>query len=566
MVRSTSLAKMTKLKRPGDARPATRPKNDEQSEDSSATSRRSEKSVVQATEGPKSWTPFAAYETALMCCIQATQDFAVTQQKDHRDHAGNVSHARQKIEAFARTMKKAYNLLAAEATQTHTSSPRIGMLFTDSSPPSYEQAMNASAHSTSGSTASVCALKDREQKWRIWWTALCKRKSDQAIEATVLQEQCLSTLSSDRVSLATIANRMNQVENYLQDVENAARKYLQDIETSSSTENKRKKVHSGARTCDLRTGISTKQHPSETTTEKHRNVHKRAEGEVQPKASKQWLSTWLSRSFSPQRGQQRRPARNAMTTVSQHKLKPVVSTSPDSALTASSRYDPSRSIKTQTSSTSHSIFKPYKIEALYDYEPASEIHAQRGDLRFTAGQIMDAVSPGNRNWHHASYIDDASGETLLGNVARGFTAMYHPEISAIMAKSKFTRTGTKLGVTAISRGTAVSSLEDQLSVQKSLIERAQSLSEWLDRERKDWSLAMADFASCIARRRPPSLYDVPALIERLDALGVWVKRHRGTRLDLTDLIDRMVEFRGRVKSHLREMQSGGYEKMLHSLP
>lgn len=79
--------------------------------------------------------------------------------------------------------------------------------------------------------------------------------------------------------------------------------------------------------------------------------------------------------------------------------------------------------------------------------PATREASKKGHLSFIAGQIIDVVGIKSRHWLIGSYISK-SGKVRTGNVPRGYTVVYHPEIWAIMAESKFTRDRVRLGVRA----------------------------------------------------------------------------------------------------------------------
>ncbi|CZT20093.1 uncharacterized protein RCC_05950 [Ramularia collo-cygni] len=119
-----------------------------------------------------------------------------------------------------------------------------------------------------------------------------------------------------------------------------------------------------------------------------------------------------------------------------------------------------------------------------------------------------------------------------------------------MSRFEFTKDGVRLGVVPVNSIDAVAKArhgtsshvkhvrfdnENDQSPQK----MADSLSECLKRERQDWELAMARCASDIARNRDTSLYNVPALMQRLDALWEWLERNQRWDLKTYDTVVRM---------------------------
>lgn len=214
----------------------------ERSEGGSGSTRRHAISKDGIGEEPRSWTPLAAYEAAMLCCIQATQSLADLHRKDPNY---DVTHQRKRIESFEKILTKAYSLVTAEAVQTHTSSPRLGELFTRSSPPSYEQAVSVASNAH---PVGVRTLKEQEQIWRTWWRNLSEGQDSRTPKNRALEELCSEALyERKRPRMIMVEREMKQVEHYLEDVEELARKYLQDIDRTISSRDDRDEYHSNVR-------------------------------------------------------------------------------------------------------------------------------------------------------------------------------------------------------------------------------------------------------------------------------------------------------------------------------
>lgn len=553
MTKSERVASMTELKV-------------ERSEGGSGSTQRHAISEDRMEGEPRSWTPLAAYEAALLCCIQATQSLADLHRKNPNY---DVARHRKRIESFEKILTKAYSLVTAEAVQTHTSSPRLGELFTTSSPPSYEQAVSVPSYVD---LFGVSTLKEQEQIWRTWWRNLSKGQDSQTPKNRALRELCTKTLYEEkRPKSITVDTDMKQVEHYLEDVERSARKYLQDIDRTISSRDDRDEYHSNVRKRGSLQDPLVWRRAGDTT--KQSRSKKRVQGMGEVKADEAWFDKWLSKSLSPKQKRRER-SRSFGTTVTTHSSLHSSVTSASYPMSIRCKHSVTTYSEAKVKrSKSHELipFKPYQVEALFGYEPGYERGFKKGHLSFTAGQIIGVVGIKSRHWLIGSYISK-SGKVRSGNVPRGYTVVYHPEIWAIMAESKFTRDRVRLGVRAKTRedrpGAAGVDGPPNRAYDRDhdLPQKLHSVGEWLEREWQDWALFMVVKASKMAQRQGPTLHDVADLIERLDALQVWIKRHRRRGLMMNELSKRGMKLRSKAKRHLLEMQSGAYEWVLTGFP
>jgi hypothetical protein len=548
------------------------------------------------------WTPLMVYEVALKSCIEATQDVVAARQANWSGRSTSLTtqdvgaalkqeKGVSRVEAYERIMKNAYSLVAAEATQTHNTSPRIDVIFTGGNPPSYEQATCPPRSISFEFPSGGRFLKEQERDWRRWMTSL----SEMRLGATVkdedeIESKLLKTWSRTRKT-ANMVRDMERVESYLQDIENGARKYLQDIDQAKRDPTRNERRALGENEHWIQPKASTGKTTQIVGQEEHHLEQRRNAKAVSSERFRPDIYHWFLRSFtSAQRdhsGQQARHKAATATATPRPRQKVQVQTSSTVSLRPSQNNKgpvtpatprPRQKVQAQTSTIGSAQpqqdnkvpFTPYKVETLYGYEAQCDPTFKKGDLEFSAGSIIDLVGMSSRNFLLGTYID-ASGKHLSDRFPRNVTAPYHPEIHAQLAKescrcrqrcctglSSYQAATEKLGSSPAIPVSTATSLVEARSDQHDISERLRSLSDWLERERQNFERVEERVLRNLVRKIRLPLHNTTALVERLDALGVLLASYQGKGMKVNGLVARMEDLRKKAERSVKHPRCSRY--------
>lgn len=466
------------------------------------------------------WTPFTAYETAVVSLVQATKDFAAVQQTTHTARPTSLATHRRKVEAYERIMSRAYSLLAAEASQTHTTSLRIGAIFTNGDLPSYEDSTGLSFDTLAEPISGVRRLKEQEQRWYIWWKSLNEGSPMQASDLRKLWKHHSEMSHYASGGIKTLDHEMDQVKQYLQDVENGARKFLHDIDMTNHTwKHKRGSRH--ARSGGITEDTLVKGQTLPPTVKKQRTHEvKRLETATEPRRARSGVcSWWMLKSFSTAtpKGQpdKRKPAHDVAGSMESSQAVP---------------------------------FRKYQVQAIEVVDNMHEDYKPGVHLTFTTGQMMEILGNANRNWLRGRYTD-AAGRIRTGCVPFDAVMPYHPEISPRAARLAGSRPEARLGNLSASETIGISKATIKLPITK----RVASLCAWLEREHEHFmrhEICAVTQPDLILDWRERWTRNIQSLMSKLDILDLWLEENKREDLAVEDLMDLATDLRAKVIRHL----------------